>query len=336
MHYKSSTLTAAHSGHLYISKLRLFACFALLPLAACDIPDKEIGDSEGYGESEESGEDGEDGEVTETVGDTNPEICELMCDYYERQCSFDLCCECILAGGEFNDLAGLTPDDESAYNYECAGTDEPFTFESPACEDGSCHDESTLLADLDEVFAPAGVIPREVIDLVTVPTAAPHIWDQLGVETNTDAATTMQFEVVPTGVVYGLESVWFPPTDLPDEPSPCYNSIEVEVVIDMSTADGALAESFEGTLTADLDKTDPATVSLHTELALAGLAGTLELSPEDPDTILDEEMTLEVDFGQVGAATGEASGELQIAIHPSDDPSLTLSHAKVGHWGVGG
>lgn len=305
---------------------KLFFLTAMLSLAACDIPDKEIGDGDG-GTTTDSG----DGD-----GDGNPVDCEQQCGNLDRECEFDACCACAMAGGSLSVELSFPP------QYACeVGNGSLDGWEPPDCNWGECEDHVTALA-IDETFEPVGVTPQDVIDVIGLPMDTSHFWDQSEVQLNVLAEMTLvSFTAIPTGEYRGVERIWVAPEDLPDLEGSCDSSVQVDVDVTLTTDDGALDESFAGVVATSGDANidfNPPIVALHHLFPIQSFGGTLELSVDDPQATIDPEAQLDVLFGGIsdGGNPDARGGSLSIGVQTITEEFASATWTEFGRWFAGG
>jgi hypothetical protein len=304
---------------------KLLTLTALLSLAACDIPDKQIGDSDG-GTTTDTG----DGD-----GDGGPVDCELACGGVERECEFDSCCACAMAGGQLLTLESFPP------QYACELGNQPLDgWEPPDCNWGECEDQVSELA-IDEVFEPVGLTPQDVIDTIGAPMEAPHEWNDADVQLNVPGPNTMvAFTAVPNGGYRGIERIWVPPADLPDLEGYCDSTVQVDVIAWLTTTDGALDEPFAGVIQTTGDANidlNPPSVWLRHGFPIDGFNGTLELSVDDPQSTIDPEAVLMVEFGRVNSPDADMTGgTLSTGVQTITEEWGSATWTQFGSWWVGG
>jgi hypothetical protein len=303
----------------------------LLSLAACDIPDKQIGDSDGDG--------GDESTTTDGDGDGDPDMgadsCEQQCGNVERECMYDACCSCVTANGEFMILDSYPP------QFACRVDNAPAVdWEPPDCNWGECEDHVSPLA-IDEVFEPIGVAPQEVIDVIGPQFDASLDWDEADVQLNVQGPMTeVSLTAIPTGAYRGVERIWVAPEDLPDLEGTCDSSVEVDVDVTLSTADGSLGESFAGVVATSGNATidfNPPIVALHHQFPVDGFNGALELSVDENST-LDPAVDLNVQFGRISEAGDPEArfGSLTIGVETIFEDFASYTWAEFARWSVGG
>ncbi|PRP95111.1 hypothetical protein [Enhygromyxa salina] len=304
---------------------KLLCLVSLLSLAACDIPSKSIGDDDG-GSTTDVDEGGDN-------GDGDPADCEALCGSFERECEYDACCSCAMAGGSLIIYESYPP------QYACDMANGPLPgWESPICDWGNCEDQVSELA-IDEVFEPAGVTPQQVIDVIGPPMETSHVWDDADVQLNVPGPmTVVSFTATPTGTYRGVEGIWVPPEDLPNLEGECSSRVEVDVDVSLTTTDGALNEAFEGVVyssgDANLDFNSPGVALRHYFASDGGFNGTLELSAPDAQSTLDPEAQLNVQFGRIddGGDPPERFGSLTVGVEVITDEWAGYGWAEFGLW----
>jgi hypothetical protein len=305
----------------------------LLSLAACDIPDKQIGDGDGGSTTTDSDGDGD--------GDGDPDMgivdCEQQCGGVERECMYDACCSCVTANGVFLTLESYPPQFACAVDNGLPLQD----WEPPDCNWGECEDHVSPLA-IDQVFEPVGVSPQEVMDVIGPPMIAFLGWDETDVQLNVQGpATEVEITAIPTGQYRGVERIWVAPEDLPNLEGTCDSSVEVAVDVTFATADGSLGESFAGVVAtsgnANLDL-NPPIVALRHYFPVDGFNGALELSVDDPNSTLDPEVELNVQFGRISEAGDPEArlGSLTIGVETITEDWASYTWAEFARWSVAG
>ncbi|KIG15690.1 hypothetical protein DB30_05260 [Enhygromyxa salina] len=307
---------------------KLFFLTTILSLAACDIPDKSIGDGDGDGGSTTDNGDGD--------GDGGPVDCELQCGNTGRECELDACCSCAMAGGQLLILESFPP------QYACEHPNGPVPgWEPPDCDWGGCEDQVSEL-EIDEVFEAVGVSPQEVINTIGAPMDAPHEWIEDDLQLNVPGPMTLvSLTAIPTGTYRGIERIWVPPADLPDLEGSCESRVEVDVDVTLTTADGALDESFaavaQTAFNANPDFNPPTVVLYHYFASPNGFNGTLELSTDDPHGTLDPEAELSVQFGRTdGDVEDMRGGSLSIGLEILTEEWAGYGWLEFGRWFEGG
>jgi hypothetical protein len=216
-------------------------------------------------------------------------------------------------------------------------------LESGDLADGGCVDEVTVLTDLDAATA-LGFAPAEALALAVGEHASPITWGA-GID-ETFGAVHVGPEsgagTLTVGITHAGGEARFihsKPAGAQDEGAfaLCSDRVEVDVEVTLSTAGGALAESFPAALRA----TTARIATIRHDLPIAGLAGSLAVQAEPADTeVGDLRLDLGVHasglFGGLSATVAlhlddaVAATDLQVARWPGDAAECAYGEAPVG------
>ncbi len=199
-----------------------------------------------------------------------------------------------------------------------------------ALEGGSSCEEDTTELELDEV-SPLGFSAEDVLALAEGTHEATLTWapDEASMATTTLESGT-------TAVTLVVEAAG--PASFVDAEPPssggtvgmialgrvCPDRVDVPVTVTLTTADGALDETLEGTLSA----TDAGSATLLVPIELDELEGTLSFEVVSPEGGVPIQTRLEVVFGE-----GIFAGRLSGTIEQRTDRVATAAGATYAEWG---
>jgi hypothetical protein len=210
-------------------------------------------------------------------------------------------------------------------------SDEPLLDLMPQMP--SCSSTEQDLADVDEV-SPLGSSTREILDQYAALMVGQLEWAPRGSGYEIMLSPAADAVDVSVSLTYEGGRMWFldqevvvPEGQVNDIGVVCPDELRIDVVLGVSTGDGALAESWGTTLVvgADPEAGEPMDPEARVDVSLVDLEGTLAVTGVEPTTwSVSDDLRVLVEFAESGS-----SGRIQTAVTDPEGESRT---AELGAW----
>ena len=265
-------------------------------------------------------------------GDDNGETLECSPDWL-KPCEVEACEACAAMGGEQFDIAESYPP-----QYGCAdgqGRIEAFDGRD-YCELPYCEDTVTVL-DSRETETPAGVTAGDVLAVAEGEHTRALTW--LPQETPGDivlepsGSTSLDLTVTHGAgeMRYVEREEVVPETDGVPDVGPgvvdCHATVEVDVTLQLVTADGGLDEALETSLVQVVDGEEAAAPAIANTLLWTEFAGSLSVGSIASGYTVDDDVALRIAFDADGP-----EGELESGVEHRGTDSVSYTELAIATW----